>query len=79
MYYGRHTHTSTFKNMLVQVPPKCLPKIHDFTSQKTACNLVCCYVYNNLINVRLYFYVLLTVRLSTVLAIGQLNAQILVL
>ena len=39
--------------MLVQVPPKSRPKIHDVTSQKTVCNLVCCYVYINLINVRL--------------------------
>jgi hypothetical protein len=39
--------------MLVQVHPKRRPKIHDVTSQKTVRNLVCCYVYINLINVRL--------------------------
>ena len=47
------THTTTFKNMLVHVPPKRRAKIHDVTSQKTVRNLVCCYVYINLINVRL--------------------------
>ena len=51
VYYGRHT--PTFKNMLVQVPPKRRPKIQGVTSQKTARNLVCCYVYINHINVRL--------------------------
>ena len=39
--------------MLVQVPPKRRPKIHGVTSQQTVRNLVCCYVYINLINVTL--------------------------